>query len=269
MNKERSKVRKKEIAPSALWHYTSFETLTHLFDMGEDSCIYDGLLNFRFGNPLQTNDKNKVHFFEDYVYKGVQGAALKRKMMETEKTVGSPFALSLICHDDVEKTCPLCEIPMWKMYGDNFKGVRLGFNYKRLLECDGWNLIKCHYLTKARMEEKGQNIMMSFLTQSDEFDIQHVYKDVVCYKTYDWVYENEWRLVVWCNDLSRIKFDQVGRLFIPIKMPLGCLETIEVGPKADYEAIEASLLLAKEKLSCKGIETNFKIKQSKLQIGYI
>lgn len=119
------------------------------------------------------------------------------------------------------------------------------------------------------MEEKGQNIMMSFLTQSDEFDIQHVYKDVVCYKTYDWVYENEWRLVVWCNDLSRIKFDQVGRLFIPIKMPLGCLETIEVGPKADYEAIEASLLLAKEKLSCKGIETNFKIKQSKLQIGYI
>lgn len=218
---------------------------------------------------MQTNDKNEVHFFEEYVYKGAQGAALKKEMREIERTAGNPFVLSLIYHEEIEKTYPSCEIPMWKMYGDNFKGVRLRFNYKRLLGCEGWDLIKCHYLTKTKMEEKGQNIRKSFHTQSDEFDIRHVYKEAVCYKTYDWVYENEWRLVVWCNDIRHIKFNQVGKLYIPIKIPLSYLETIEIGSKADYEAIEASLLLVKEKLSCKGIETNFKIKQSKLQIGYI
>ena len=260
----------KIILPSSLWHYTSFEVLTHLLDLSVDSSIYDGNMTFRFSNPLQTNDKKEVHFFKDYVYSTKGGEKLKSYVENLNNTIGMPFTLSLIHHLEKERHYPSCEIPMWRMYGDKFEGVRLRFDFQRLKKHKNWDLIKCQYLTKTQMEKKGREIRKAFQESSDSINLDHLYKEAVCYKTYDWVYENEWRLVLWCNDSNKKCYNPLtGRLYISHNIPLEYLDAVEIGPKADQEAIEGCLLLIKERLQKSQVDAHFKIIKSKLQIGYV
>ena len=259
--------------PSSLWHYTSFEILTHILDL-KNECLKDRqMLNFHFGNPLQTNDKKEVRFFEEFVYDTKKGKELKLEVERVKTNIGNPFCLSLIHHIEDEKNYPSCEIPMWRMYGNQFSGVRLRFDFKKIKnhysKLDNYNIFRCNYLTKTKMAEKGREIRKLFKQSDTCLDIEKIYKDAISYKTYDWVYENEWRIVAWCKDNNKVDFiPQTGRLYITQEIPLDFLETIEIGPKADQEAIEGSLNLIKEKIGDIK-ENHFNIKKSKLQIGYV
>lgn len=275
MNKKNktTPLKEKESKPSSLWHYTSFETLTKILDPSKE-CIKDRkMLNFRFGNPLQTNDKKEVHFFEEFVYKGKIGNELKQQVENVKEDIGKPFILSLIHHRENPRNYLSCEIPMWRMYGNQFAGVRLKFDYQKMEKycksSSDISLEKCTYLTKTKMEEKGKSIRDTFMQSNVDTELKKIYKASVCYKTYDWEHENEWRLIVWSNDNNKIDFNpQNGRLFIPQEIPLDWLTAVEIGPKADYEACEGSLQLIKEKLGSIS-ENHFKIKRSKLEIGYV
>lgn len=268
MTKEKTK--KKESRPSSLWHYTSFENLTFILNLKDESCAYKGLLNFWFSNPLQTNDKKELNFFKEHIYNGKKGEQIKKEIEFIEGKIGSPFTLSLIRHYDAHY--PSCEIPMWRMYGDNFNGVRLRFNYKELEKyCQNHELelAQCIYPTKEEMSSTSRDIRNSYEAE-DLNTLETIYKKTVCYKTRDWVYENEWRLVKWCNNIEDIGFrPKDGRLYHEVKIPIDLLETIVIGPKADQDAIEGCLNLIKDKLKNKKINANFNIEKSKLQIEYV
>ena len=264
---------KKPSPPTALWHYTSFEVLTKILDVNNDCMKNRRMLSFHFGNPLQTNDSKEIHFFEEFVYKHRGGNDLKEKVEKLVKTkIGAPFILSLIHHTEKVRKYPSCEIPMWKMYGKNFSGVRLKFNYKKLKDYyqkkTDTDFVECHYLSKSKMEEKGKEIRKKDKINCPSLNLETVYKESIRYKTYDWVYENEWRIITWEKDLNQIEIRETGRSFIKQEIPLDFLEAVEIGPKADQAAMDYSLHLIKKKLEKKD-DNHFKIKKSKLQIGYV
>jgi len=162
---------------------------------------------------------------------------------------------------------------MWKLYGNNFTGVRLRFDFKKMSkyykDLDYIDLAKCQYYIKSEMEEEGKKIRDSFEKDPSNCDLESLYKQAILYKTYNWEYENEWRIVAWCNDFNQIDFlSTSGRLFIEQELPLDFLEAVEIGPKADQIAIEGSLNLIKKKIG-NIPENHFKIEKSKLQIGYV
>lgn len=179
-----------------------------------------------------------------------------------------PFTLSLSQIREFHPGYPFCEIPMWRMYGDNFKGVRLKFKYQKLKQyCrkTGYlDLVRCCYLTETKMDEEAKKVRNSIKDQGFTSELETVYKDSVLYKTYSWVYENEWRIVKWNQSINEIGVRSNGRLYLPMKIPLTLLESIDIGPKADFEAVEGSLNLILKKYN-----TTFKINKSKLQIGYV
>lgn len=260
----------KKNPPSSLWHYTSFEVLMYI--LAEDD-LKNGEMSFWFSNPLQTNDKKEVNFFREYVFKGKGGRYLEKEVSKMEEKVGYPFTLSLIYHKEDKKTYKSAEIPMWKMYGNNFSGVRLRFKFDKLNKycqgIDSLDLADCEYLTKTEMNEKGQNIRKTIPVGSSTTDLETIYKKSVRYKTYDWIYENEWRLVKWTKDINTIKARPAdGRLYLPLKLPIDLLEAIEIGSKADQTAVEGYLHLLKRKFS-NNEEIHFSILKSKLEIGYI
>ncbi len=264
---------KTKTLPNSLYHYTSFEVLTHILDLKNECLKERQMMKFHFGNSLQTNDKKEVQFFKDYVYKNKGGEKLYKQVENIRNKIGEPFILSLIHHVNTKSSYPSCEIPMWKMYGNNFAGVRLRFDFKKMQEYykdkDNIDFAKCQYNTISEMEEKGRNIRNSFDRDAQNSDLENLYKQAILYKTYDWEYENEWRLVAWCNNTNMIDFISTsGRLFIEQEVPLNLLEAVEIGPKADQIAIEGSLNLIKNKLG-NIPENHFKIEKSKLQIGYV
>ncbi len=227
------------------------------------------MLSFHFGNLLQTNDSNEVHFFEEYVYKNKGGRKLKEQIDEIKSNVGNPFILSLVHH----VKDPSCEIPMWKMYGQNFCGVRLKFNYTKLKDyyknIQDTDLIKCQYYYRTQMEERGKAIRKSNKDGLTSIGLESTYKESVVYKTYSWIYENEWRVITWVKDQTQVDFvRETGRLYLKQEIPLDILDMIEIGPKADQVALYDCLSLIKEKLGPIK-ENHFKIEKSKLQIGYI
>ena len=264
---ETKKTKQKNSPPSSLWHYTSFEVLTKIIPIDKEERKSN--LTFWFSNPLQTNDKKEIRFFEEYVFRNKKGEKLREEVDKIKEKVGRPFTLSLIHHKEDTKSYPSCEIPMWKMYGNNFYGVRLRFDFLQLKKyCDArddMELKQCIYLTKKAMGEKSRKLK----EVNDKESVESIYKESPCYKTCNWEYENEWRLIKWSNDIKAIGFrPNDGRLYLPVTLPLELLETIEIGPKADQEAIEGSLLLIKKKLQDNS-DVHFKIKRSKLDIGYV
>lgn len=259
--------------PNSVCHYSSFEALTHILDVKNECLRERKMMNFHFGNPLQTNDKKEVHFFQDYVYTQKEGQRLKNDIDRIKENIGDPFILSLMHQQEDKSTYPRCEIPMWKMYGDNFSGIRLKFDFRKLKkhceDIEGIDLIKCKYCTITEMKERGREIRKSSNNGSNYSDLVNLYKEAVSFKTYNWIYENEWRIVAWCKDINKIDFlETSGRLFINQEIPLDCLEAIEIGPKADQIAIEGSLSLIKKKIG-NIPENHFIIKKSKIQIGYV
>lgn len=254
---------KKPSPPTSLFHYTSFEVVTKILkDKGTREDIIN--LHFWFSNPLQTNDKKEIHFFNEDLYKGVKGKKLKKQIEEISTEIGYPFTLSLV-HQRQNMSN---EIPIWKMYGDNFKGIRLKFKFEKLkqyiLQQTSTALIPCNYLNKTQMEEITRNIK-----KSQDERLEEIYKKAVSYKMNEWAYENEWRIVHWNNNNTDVGYrSSDGRLYLPVTIPLDCLEAIEIGPKADQDAIEGSLNLIKAKIGDIK-ENHFKIIRSKLQIGYV
>ncbi|QYR10356.1 DUF2971 domain-containing protein [Prevotella sp. Rep29] len=249
--------------PTSLYHYTSFEVLTNLLKSDRET---DGAYNlhFWFSNPLQTNDKREVHFFNEKLFETKKGKELEKQIDDIKNKVGNPFTLSFV-HQ--KKSCSN-EIPMWKMYGNNFKGVRLKFNFKKLQNLfqnkNGYDLILCEYLNKNQMDVITRNIR-----NFKDRELEDIYKKAVSYKMNEWSYENEWRIVFWTNEITKVEYrTNDGRLYMPIKIPLDCLDLIEIGPKADQDAIDGSLKLIKEKIG-DVTENHFDILKSKLQIGYV
>lgn len=226
-----------------LYHYTALEALFGIVDLEQ------GKLHLRLSNPLECNDKKEIHFFEKYVFKHQSGMELQNKVEEMKTSFGEPYSFSLIQHlaytNFGAKGYPHCEIPMWSMYGDNFKGVRLQFRFKKLSEyinpqSKDVELSKCQYLKANEMEEKGR----IYRRQKENMDV--LYRSIPFFKSFHWVYENEWRIVSWIKKENEVRHD--GKDPFMIDFPLQCLTKICVGSKVSDVDYKNVINVMKDKL---------------------
>ncbi len=225
------------------------------------------MLSIRLNNPLQMNDKREVHFFEDYVFIRSVGEKMKKIKEDLKKKVGAPYILSFIYHKRINGHFSH-EIPMWWMYGNNYKGIRLRFDFQKLnenIQSKGVLLTECKYETNKNMKEIGKNMRKSFANNYNQDEVKINLKETAVYKSYEWEYENEWRLIRLCKQ-EEVKYDDnTGRFYYPIELPLYCLNAVKIGPNADKDYIEGCLTLMKEKFGWKDSEC-FRISKSNLQI---
>ena len=271
MKKNKTKS-KKESRPSSLFHYTSLESLTCILP-SKESHIINGIpfMDFRFSCPCQCNDKMELRFFTESLYRESEVSRQLQKEVEQEgKQIGTPFIFSLIRHKRKEiSNCPLTEIPMWNMYGDNSKGVRLRLNYELLKKyCDKEDicLFPCIYYTTTQMQQYTATIrsdMKDNIKEEQRIEIcAKIFKEAVKYKTINWNYEYEHRRVIWSRDFERIGDNK----YYHIKIPFECLKDVQVGPLANYEDTKEKIELIQNSISKLGIKHSFDIKPSKILI---
>lgn len=253
--------------PSCLYHYTSLEALLSI--LGGES-MKNGNMVFRFCDPLQANDKREINFFEDYVYKkGKSGEKLKESVDKMGISDEKPFILCLIRHYEGNKEknfgvryYPHCEIPMWDMYANKFKGVRIKFKAKQLKDYFNTEQIKrtyvdapiklahCEYMTVKEITNKGKELRKSIGENTNKQDIKELYQSSALYKTKSWVYEDEWRAILWIKDDNKIKIDPTrGKLYVELEIPLRCVSAITIGPLANQMDVEYILNTIKKKYS--------------------
>ena len=247
--------------PSSLYHYTSVEALYNIVD------VEKGLLNFHLCNPLQSNDKREIDFFKNYLTNGKTGEVIDARLAELEKIVGNPYTLSLIHERRIQEANH--EIAMWEMYGDQSKGIKIRLCYKELKDYCKRHSVKfeqCKYMNHTEMntiakDERNLLKQCSF----NPATLERVYRDAVFYKSSQWIEENEWRLATWCNDLTKIGFHKNGKSYVAVSLPIMCLKSIEIGPKADQLVVKNGLdILAQKILQKHSIKIT--IKESKLPI---
>lgn len=264
-----------EELPSAFYHYTS---VASLFKILCCKALEKETISIKLSNTMQSNDPKEVHFFKDYVFNDTKSGKKMNSLKSKLDFNREPFSFSLIHHyegNEVKlfgrKGYPHCEIPMWSMYGDKFKGVRLRFDAKELKACveEKINFIlhKCAYKTISEVKELGKDIRTQFRTGEivDE-DLISLYKEACFYKPFSWAYECEWRIASFVNRNDGICIDENnGKNYILTYLPLKCLKAIEIGPLADYGQIQSSLSVLQEKPTQL---KNVKIIKSNLQVKY-
>lgn len=261
--------------PSTFYHYTSVSSLFKILDR---KTLGNEMISIKFSNTMQTNDPKEVHFFNNYVFNDTKSGEIMNSLKSLLDFNSEPFSFSLIHHYEGNeeklfgrKGYPHCEIPMWSMYGDKFKGVRLKFDAQELKAYiegkPNFILKKCDYKTISEMREIGKEIRTKFRNGSiDNEKLISLYKNACFYKPFSWAYECEWRIAsfVKCADAICINGNN-GKNYILTQLPLNCLRAIEIGPLADYGQILSSLSVLQEKYTQM---KKVKIIKSNLQVKY-
>ena len=165
--------------------------------------------------------------------------------------------------------CPLTEIPMWNMYGKSDEGVRLRLDYKLLIaHCKkkGVLLFPCKYRDNERMRQETQIIREKFHKRNvtDDTEYEKVYKQYVSYKTLNWKYEYEYRIVLWTNNFQR----EDDKMYYHLKVPLSCLKVIQISPLANYDKRKEEVDNLIKKTIDLGYKEQIKVEQSKILIRY-
>lgn len=141
------------------------------------------------------------------------------------------------------------DLHMWTCYGDNGKGLALGFNdlescVEESTQRTGIpiSLSKCLYQSTKQIKDslelanilKPMQINADFWKNNTIADISNKVKHP-CYK-----YEKEYRVVATRNQLEPLNSDAYIKDgdFFEFKVPLKNLSRIIVGPNANYEAIK-------------------------------
>ena len=246
--------------PSSLYHYTSVEALYKIVD------VENGKLSFHLCNPLQSNDRKELAFFRDFLYEGKTGTDIEKRMKSLEKEIGNSYTLSLI-HQRRAKEANH-KIAMWEMYGNKSKGIKIRLDFNDVKDYCNEQHIKlqlCKYHNSTEIRSIAQNERLTIKKSDfDTYELERVYRDAVFYKDSEWIEENEWRMAVW-SSASNVSLRPDGKSYIQIMMPIHCLKSIEIGPKADQAVVKQGLDILAQKIKQR-YSIEVKIIKSKLPI---
>ena len=216
------------------------------------------------------------------------GSIINRKNFESYKNDNeSPFVISFSRAKD--------SLHMWNMYAQNGNGIALRFDKKKLTNwvtnkighCNIYDIHDCIYSSKALSQEQIESIKEVYPFYLDiNYDKIGLKKlgisldqtnDVHAYATMTLIYilnaypikheaykeEKECRIIMYPT--SEKKFRDKDGLIVPYieqQIPFDCLDSIMVGPTADFERVRESILLFLESKGIKWEED--KIKKSKV-----
>ena len=257
-----------------LYHYTSFEAFVHIFDYQLDCVSNHNMIDLRFGNPVNMNDKNEIAFFEKFFFTGSKiSNEIAELYTKLKKKMPFPYIFSLIHHVG-SKWYPKDEIPMWFMYGGKATGVRIAFDFKQIekfCENNNYLLKECQYVNQGEMKDIASNCRERIKkTKREDWNeaLKKTYIDSLCYKTKDWTYEQEYRIVACGNNDKTFRICPEEKYkYLHVAFPLKAVKEVTIGPLADKIVANRCIeLLTNELFSKVSSLKAFDIKVSKLQI---
>ena len=250
--------------PSSVVHYTSLEVVRIMFD----KALTDRNVNltFHLSNQTMMNDYGEGAIILDRFF---TDSNLKRSLKnEWEEYYSShcPFIFSTSSTDNNTKSKG--NISMWKMYGNEFRGAYIRFNFKELKEfcvSNNLELIQCDYLTTSDVSK--------IISQLNNTNFTNILEHVCKTKIIEWSYEKEWRIVV-KKDVSKssdvkIKNTDHGLVeYIELGIPIRLIKEIRLGPMCNQNDLECLDTLKNQLISFLDGNVNFYIQKSSIKIRY-
>jgi len=233
--------------PSSVAHYTSLEVLDKILNGALNES--DGFITLHLSQISMMNDAGEGDFvLSRFFTDSMKKSELKKEWDSEYYPNHTPFVFSTVA-TDVE-TRNRGSLPMWKMYGDNCKGVLIRLNWKLLgkyCEERGYMFSACNYKSTQEISK-----MVADLNRRNA-TFQEIMQHSCFAKQLCWNYENEWRVVAFGNqDMIRTKTTSRGIIeYIELKIPLELIEEVCIGPLCVQDTTCSSLCLLKQKLENK------------------
>lgn len=208
------------------------------------------------------NDSGEGQFILNRFY---TDSIIKRQLKEDWDTnyypTHIPFVFSTIATTNSTKNRG--SLPMWKLYGNDFKGALIRFNCKAIQDFASENsyiFTPCQYMTVANANK----LIADFNKRNAGFD--ELMQASCRTKQIYWNYENEWRIIAFTSKENvKIKATPRGLVeYIELKVPISLVEEICLGPLTSKESLQSLELLKENLLVAHPGQINFKISQSTL-----
>lgn len=221
-----------------LYHYTSLATLCAII-----GGVQDGKLFLRASNAKKMNDPNDCYYFVNIVGQINHWDKYKIDAICKEKDeYDAPYLISLSKLKD--------DLHMWNCYGDDGKGVVIGFDEEKLNESvDKFftenhifaRLYKCLYKSSSQIKNDlelasliTKNINKDFWNEKSISDISNILKHP-CYK-----YEREYRIVIkhgYKEYTPEQVYNKEEDAFY-LSISINAIKYIIAGPNANLDAIK-------------------------------
>lgn len=250
--------------PSSVVHYTSLEVVRIMFDKALTGT--EANVTFHLSNHTMMNDYGEGSIILDRFFTDSHIKQNLKNEWEKYYSNSCPFIFSTSSTDNNTKSKG--NISMWKMYGNEFRGAYIRFNFKELKEfCDNNNLdlIQCDYLTTSDVSK--------IISQLSNPEFKDILEYVCKTKTIEWSYEKEWRIVV-KKDVSKgrgvkIKNTDHGLVeYVELDIPIRLIKEICLGPLCNQNDLECLDTLKNQLISIFDDNVNFYIQKSSIKIRY-
>ena len=252
--------------PSSLVHYTSLEVLHSLLQ----GAIEGGMITLHLSHQRMMNDPYEGELFiNNFINLYLQNDADKNNW-EKFRRKHTCFVFSTIrsARESMYDGSQL----MWKMYGDDFRGALIKFNYdllqkfiKEVNQTKGYTSVvleKCEYL-EISSKQAGE------VAKIGKNDWHTCIKRSAFVKPLFWNGEKEFRIVVIADEqVAKTKNTARGIvMYYELKIPIELIRAIIIGPKCDQTITLTSLEHLKNKINEKQQnKANFTISQSSAKI---
>lgn len=237
-----------------VYHYTSQDVLCKLFkSIKEEGINKDSRLDFWATGIMYLNDDTEYIFFENKLRSDLEryieeyhadeiGLLENFPHIFLKEFFIPPSIISLSENGD--------NLSMWKMYGNNAKGVCIGFSMSKLQET--LTVEECTYTS---FEEKyfdndylekiytylrgcsiGDNRIIPYVDAIREFP------NTFLTKSRDYEYEKEWRIYQESEKYDFFVKDDIIKPHITVEIPLSCMRSITLGPNLKHKEVSLHAL---------------------------
>lgn len=250
-------------------HYTSLNTLCEILNSAIKN---NGDITLHLSLQTTMNDPYEGNFvLNSYLTKSARKKNITSNWKQYYQS-NMPFIFSTVL--STAQTRDTGAIPMWKLYGDDFRGVLIKFDgpelkkYAQNNSINGIRFEECRYLN---ITERGK--LITKLNKLPISNNPNFLKDLLrisCLVKHSlWSYENEFRIIKFAT-LKDSKFKSTPRgitQYIELTLPVSCITAIMLGPNCPSSPTIQSLEAMKEKINLHHPgKASFKIIKSKLQI---
>lgn len=243
-----------------LYHYTSLEVVKCIF---EDYTPENPYLTFWATNCAYMNDPREISEGIDLIKDAIENIScpilkdrakviLDCKNLKDLMLIGSAISGNLGIAYAISFTRNCDNINMWRMYGNEGRGVVLGFDSNQI-KSENCDLSDCIYNCEKDYDsivntlQEGMELFFSKLGQPP-FDISQRDYDLVRsleaigviaarIKNGIYSYEKETRLITNCKTPKFRVINDILTPFTIIKLPLDSLKSIAIGPDCDKRNI--------------------------------
>lgn len=221
-------------------HFTTLEALKLMLDSKEDESKLDykgndHTLHFRATIYNQMNDGNECLILRNkYFTESKKKTERQNDFNNWLKMNGEPFIISFIDANVSNSAKGISKnVPMWQAYGSNGKGIILVFEFDDKIDFNGWELIKCEYLSMTDADNK-----IIELNKQNDIENKDLNELFIKTKGKEWEHEKEWRLYKNCKLEEISTYAKTPHRIIEcsyFNIPFENLKRIIIGNQLDNE----------------------------------